>query len=123
MLSSTVGSAPPAVGTNGSDAQWASNQVSFFDTDLQRIFTHALDPLENGLSVHCCNLLDPAHGEEGSQANQREYIVVGTAYAVPGESEPSRGRILVFKLDRFGGGGGNGGTVAVDYDNIDDHAM
>jgi DNA damage-binding protein 1 len=125
VLSSTVGSVAASGGSaSEAEGQWGTHQVSFFNADLQKFNTHELEPLEHGLSIYCCNLYDDSKGDSCARAERREYIVVGTAFALPGESEPNRGRILVFKLERLAGGSaGKGASIAVDYDDIDDHAM
>lgn len=122
-LSSVLSSSVIPVPAGSSDNQWSTQHVSFMNADFNKFFTHALEPLEQGLCMHCCSLYGASKGEK--QLQDREYIFVGTAFAVPGESEPSRGRILVFKLDRLGtlSERGKGASVAVDYDTIDDYAM
>jgi DNA damage-binding protein 1 len=55
---------------------------------MQPIFTFDLDRFEQGLS--CTTVVF----EPGSA----EYFVVGSAYVVPDEQEPTRGRILVFEV-------------------------
>ena len=58
--------------------------------DIVDSFT--LDDFEQGISVTKCVF----KGDETT-----EYFVVGTAYALEDEPEPSRGRILVFKVSSF----------------------
>ena len=88
---------------------------------MAKIFAFDLDPLEQGLVAISCVLSD---GLRFPLVN-REYIVVGTGYVLPGESEPSKGRILVFEIDKdIEGGGGGGGSaknsVAMDHDEVDE---
>jgi DNA damage-binding protein 1 len=49
-----------------------------------------LDPLEQGLSIMCC--------QYQTETINRQFIVVGTAYSIPEEHEPTRGRLLVFEI-------------------------
>lgn len=119
---SVLSSSVRPVSSAAPDSQWAIHKVSFLNSELSKFFSHSLEPLEHGLSILCCNLLDSSTSDSPSVLQQREYIIVGTAFAIPGESEPSRGRILVFKVDRDAGIS-KGASVAVDYDTIDDHAM
>ncbi len=42
--------------------------------------------------------VEEGHGGHGKKGASKEYIVVGTAYAVDGEQEPNKGRILVFEV-------------------------
>lgn len=65
-------------------------RVLFFSDDgMELIHTYELDPLEQGLSNLSCVL---------ENSNGTEYVVVGTAYRSPEDSEPKRGRILVFSI-------------------------
>ena len=67
------------------------NRVLFFDggsmEQLPQCFE--LDPMEEGLSLLCTSF-------DGSQ---RQVIIVGTAYSIPDEYDPLKGRILVFEID------------------------
>jgi hypothetical protein len=94
--------------------------VTFFDSDFKKIYSFDLDPLEQGLSITCTDFSDQI-GSAGSRIRNKEYFVVGTAYVVPEEMEPSKGRILVFKANRRDDcaaldGGQN--SVAVNYDEL-----
>ena len=42
--------------------------------------------------------VEEGQGGQGKKGASKEYIVVGTAYAVDGEQEPNKGRILVFEV-------------------------
>lgn len=64
---------------------------------MNKIFTFDLDSLEQGMSIATCTFYD----EDASKAS-RQFIVVGTAYVIPNEIEPSKGRILVFAIDSSG---------------------
>lgn len=114
------GSSPEAI-----NSVWGTHHVTFLNADLQSFYSHKLEPLEQGLSIYSCNLWDTDSGDTPPVGCQnREYVVVGTAFVVPGESEPKKGRILVFKVERLTSAtGGKGASVAVDYDNVDEHAM
>lgn len=68
--------------------------MTFLDADMNKIFTFDLEPLEQGMSIAACSFYD----EDASKAS-KQFIVVGTAYVVPNEIEPSKGRILVFAID------------------------
>lgn len=55
---------------------------------MQQLFVYELELMEQGISLCSCAF-------EGSD---KEYIVVGTAFVIPEEQEPSKGRILVFEV-------------------------
>ena len=77
--------------TNGEEIEM--NYIRLMDEqtfDIVDSFT--LDDFEQGISVTKCVF----KGDETT-----EYFVVGTAYALEDEPEPSRGRILVFKVSSF----------------------
>uniref|UniRef100_A0A7S2S558 DNA damage-binding protein 1 n=1 Tax=Mucochytrium quahogii TaxID=96639 RepID=A0A7S2S558_9STRA len=95
--------------------------VRLIDDETFKILdSFQLDEFESGCSILCCKFSeDPGTGSTSSQnpassssssssksttdkAQRKEdieYIVVGTAYAIEGEQEPNKGRILVFKVD------------------------
>ena len=54
-----------------------------------------LDSVELELHETACSILSTSFTEDESDAS---YIVVGTAFALPGEQEPTKGRILVYQL-------------------------
>ena len=56
---------------------------------MQLTYTHQLDPLEQAISCIRCTF---------DSLPDKECIVVGTAYAVADEIEPSKGRILIFEI-------------------------
>lgn len=96
----------------------------FEDGNLAQIGVYELDPLECGLSILVCTLgsRDQSGSESASgtgvagspppkhqaqaqaqaqhASSSEEYFVVGTAHVINGENEPSRGRILLFAIDR-----------------------
>lgn len=100
------------------------SRVLFFeDGNLAQIGVYELDPLEEGLSIITCTFDNESLGGDGdttggvasspapgvhasssssgsssSVSGKTEYFVVGTAHIVLNESEPSRGRILVFEI-------------------------
>eukprot|EP00741_Cyanophora_paradoxa_P005067 tig00000851_g4909.t1 len=76
-----------AEGPAGEDAETGFFRV-LDDTSFEPRFTRELDPFEQGCSIASCSF------GEGAQ----QYYVVGTAYAIPEETEPTKGRILVFAL-------------------------
>lgn len=49
---------------------------------------YKLEPFENGASILSCQFSE----------DTEHYYVVGTAFAYPNENEPTKGRILVFKV-------------------------
>eukprot|EP00271_Cylindrocystis_brebissonii_P010251 TRINITY_DN26392_c0_g1_i1.p1 TRINITY_DN26392_c0_g1~~TRINITY_DN26392_c0_g1_i1.p1 ORF type:complete len:1092 (+),score=241.19 TRINITY_DN26392_c0_g1_i1:211-3486(+) len=61
----------------------------FDDQTFEVVAVFALDAFECGCSVMSCSFSEDAG----------VYFVVGTAYAMPEESEPSKGRILVFSVE------------------------
>jgi len=68
-----------------------TNRVLFFDGNSMEQLPQSfeLDPLEEGVSLLCSSL-------DGSG---RQFIFVGTAYSIPDDYDPSKGRILVFEID------------------------
>ena len=72
---------------------------------LSTFFAYELDALEEALSCTCCSLggVDAATSRALGlpESPGREYVAVGTAYVIPSEFEPSKGRILVFSVDRL----------------------
>jgi len=77
--------------TNGEEIEM--NYIRLMDEQTFDIIdSFTLDDFEQGISVTKCIF----KGDE-----ETEYFVVGTAYALEDEPEPSRGRILVFKVSTF----------------------
>ncbi|KAH8952399.1 hypothetical protein BDL97_09G083300 [Sphagnum fallax] len=75
-------------GSNGEDME--THYVRLIDDQtFEIISSFALDPYENGCSIITCSFTDDFNA----------YYCVGTAYALPEESEPSKGRILVFIVE------------------------
>jgi len=75
-------------GSNGEDME--NHFVRLIEDQTFEInSSFALDPYENGCSIITCSFSD----------DPNVYYCVGTAYALPEESEPSKGRILVFHVD------------------------
>lgn len=66
--------------------------VVFEDGTMAQIHAVELDPFETALSCHCLSVDIAGNGFT------REFVVVGTAFAIPDEHEPSRGRLLVFEV-------------------------
>ena len=64
----------------------------FDDQTLELLASFPLDTFETAASLTCCTF----------ESDTREYFVVGTAYALPDEMEPSKGRILVFSSQSTG---------------------
>ncbi|XP_024396613.1 DNA damage-binding protein 1a [Physcomitrium patens] len=81
-------SAKYAPGSNGEDME--THYVRLIeDQTFEIISGFPLDPYENGCSIITCSFTDDSN----------VYYCVGTAYALPEESEPSKGRILVFSVE------------------------
>lgn len=59
------------------------------DQTFEIISSYALDTYENGCSILSCSFTD----------DNNAYYCVGTAYVLPEENEPSKGRILVFSVE------------------------
>ncbi|XP_048331269.1 DNA damage-binding protein 1a [Ziziphus jujuba] len=59
------------------------------DQTFEFISTYQLDTFENGCSILSCSFSD----------DNNVYYCVGTAYVLPEENEPSKGRILVFIVE------------------------
>ncbi|CAK9232974.1 unnamed protein product [Sphagnum jensenii] len=75
-------------GSNGEDME--THYIRLIeDQTFEIISSFALDPYENGCSIITCSFTDDFNS----------YYCVGTAYALPEESEPSKGRILVFIVE------------------------
>lgn len=73
---------------NGEEVE--QNFVKLLDDQMFEIMsTFQLDMYENGCSIISCQFSD----------DPAVYYVVGTAYALPEETEPTKGRILVFLVE------------------------
>eukprot|EP00250_Pteridium_aquilinum_P005894 c15914_g1_i1 orf=464-3730(-) len=59
------------------------------DQTFENMASFQLDAYENGCSIMSCSFTD----------DNNVYYCVGTAYAIPEESEPTKGRILVFLVE------------------------
>lgn len=59
------------------------------DQTFEFISTYPFDAFEHGCSVISCSFADDSNA----------YYCVGTAYVLPEESEPSKGRILIFMVE------------------------
>ncbi|BBN08966.1 DNA damage-binding protein 1 [Marchantia polymorpha subsp. ruderalis] len=74
--------------SNGEDME--SHYVRLIDDQtFEIIATYQLDTYETGCSIITCSFADDSN----------VYFCVGTAYALPEENEPSKGRILVFVVE------------------------
>ena len=68
-----------------------TERVLFFDeSSMEQLQAYELELLEQCWSIFCGNF--------GSA--DRQFIVVGTAYSIPDDYDPSAGRILVFEINR-----------------------
>ena len=59
------------------------------------IYTYDLDPLEQSLTAASCILAITDSHPTGTA-----YVVIGTGYVIPNETDVSRGRLLVFDVER-----------------------
>ncbi|KAH9288236.1 hypothetical protein KI387_032353 [Taxus chinensis] len=59
------------------------------DQTFEVISSYPLDPFENGCSILSCSFSD----------DNNVYYCLGTAYVMPEENEPNKGRILVFTVE------------------------
>lgn len=75
---------------------------------MEQIHVHALDHMESGLSVVCTSF-----HSSNNDSSTKQYIVVGTAQSIVGEVEPSRGRMLVFDLNRTPGAKDGVGDIGI----------
>ncbi|KAL3687828.1 hypothetical protein R1sor_014137 [Riccia sorocarpa] len=74
--------------SNGEDME--THYVRLIDDQtFEIIATYQLDTYETGCSIITCSFADDSN----------VYFCVGTAYALPEENEPSKGRILVFVVE------------------------
>ncbi|KAL2629921.1 hypothetical protein R1flu_014607 [Riccia fluitans] len=74
--------------SNGEDME--THYVRLIDDQtFEIIATYQLDTYETGCSIITCSFADDSN----------VYFCVGTAYALPEENEPSKGRILVFIVE------------------------
>lgn len=73
-------------------------RVLFLEEGLMaQVHCHVLDPLEQAISCTTCVFVEN-DGSEMTSRDDKEYLVVGTAYLIPDEAEPTRGRVLVFEV-------------------------
>ncbi len=94
--------------SNNKEPQSLGNCIRIFDdTTLKEYHQVTLEPFEMILSMNCIHLqvFDPTTSEktgtaEGEEGMYRPFIVVGTAFTLPDEDLPSRGRILVYSCTR-----------------------
>ncbi len=78
------------------------NSVRFFDAiSFEEVDSFYLGPYETIMSMISTRMLitNDISGEqkEAGQESYQPFLVIGTAYGIPGEHEPSRGRIIVLK--------------------------
>ncbi len=64
---------------------------------FRQVHMYDLDPMEQGLSLTCC-LFEKADKADDEVDAEKSYVVLGTAQYIPGEVEPSRGRLLLFDI-------------------------
>mmetsp|Transcript_63382 Transcript_63382/g.200458 ORF Transcript_63382/g.200458 Transcript_63382/m.200458 type:complete len:1099 (-) Transcript_63382:192-3488(-) len=76
--------------TAGGEADSESNFIRLFDDQtFETLDRHELQPFEHGCAIASMSFAD----DPGS------FLVVGTAFAMPEEVEPTRGRVLVFSAE------------------------
>jgi len=79
------------------------NCVKFFDaTSFEEIDCFHLGPYEMIMSMISTKMkvtgeVSKSSEEKGDQDSRQPFLIIGTAYGMPGENEPSRGRIIVLK--------------------------
>ena len=79
------------------------NCVKFFDaTSFEEIDCFHLGPYEMIMSMISTKLkvtgeVVKSSEEKEDQDSHQPFLIIGTAYGMPGENEPSRGRIIVLK--------------------------
>lgn len=108
----------------GKDDALANFESSFLrlvdDQSFEILDSFELDELEISLSIALCRFANAEISQQPSGSpdlarNQaagavEDYVVVGTAYCIDSESEPSRGRILVFSVSESENGSANGAS-------------
>eukprot|EP00727_Mastigamoeba_balamuthi_P002002 m51a1_g118 putative dna damage-binding protein 1a (1114) ;mRNA; f:362128-365815 len=82
-------------GIEGEDLHEETSQILLLDEQLSKLDEYRLDQHEMGTSALSMRFT----GDEQS------YFIVGTAYIAPAEAEPSKGRLLVFRVASIPGGG------------------
>jgi len=76
----------------------SSERILFLDDRTMDVqYTFELDTSECGMSCLSCVLTD-SQSNQSDATPSREYVVVGTAFVLPEEQQPTRGRILVFEV-------------------------
>jgi len=95
VLSQQVGGQPDPSSSNAvmmSDNMFLDEEVHYVrllnNHTFECLNTYQLDANEIGNAICCMSF----------EGDDTEYIVVGTGYVLPEESEPSRGRLLVFEV-------------------------
>lgn len=77
---------------NTSRGEELSDRILFLDDNTMKVKdTYELEGFEKGSSCLSCFFTESA-----DSSNQKEFIAIGTAFALHDEQQPSRGRILIF---------------------------
>lgn len=95
------------VGLGGPETNSMGNCIRFMDDttfeDLDRV---DLEPYETILSMAYISLSVPKTQASPAETHRR-FLMVGTAYVLPDEDEPSRGKILVYSCEADGSSAGS----------------
>jgi len=82
------------------DGRETRERVVFMDNpSFEELLSHELDPLEMVLTCTAADLRWDGDTRSVDDASAPQFFAVGTAYVIPEEPEPTRGRILIFRAD------------------------
>eukprot|EP01035_Chromulina_nebulosa_P018728 gene18728-24492_t len=79
---------------NALETKYSVNFYTNTSNTFDLIQSFALNPLEHAIACSSCYV----SRKSSDEVNSLEYVIVGTAYELINEIEPSTGRLLVFKL-------------------------
>ena len=95
------------VGLGGPETNSMSNCIRFMDdTTFEDIDRVDLEPYETILSMAYVSLKIPQSPDISGETHRR-FLIVGTAYVLPDEDEPSRGKILLYSCEPDGSSAGS----------------
>lgn len=87
------------VGLGGPETNSMSNCIRFMDdTTFEDIDRVDLEPYETIMSMAHVSLLVPKT-QDSSGDTYRQFLLMGTAYVLPDEDEPTRGKIMVYSCE------------------------